>query len=154
MDLTSRPPLATIGVRFAAILLDGLLASVLSIPAAIVAYILVLGLTASPPSFPGQTMQTIALFVILLTGLAVQCYCALVLAMWAYGLTPGKWLLGVRVVKRDTGTPSGFWRMTLRETIGKMVSSICYLGYIWAIFDANRQAWHDKIASTLVIKTR
>ena len=82
-------------------------------------------------------------------------YSALVLAMWAYGLTPGKWMLGIRVVNRETGLPAGFWRMALREVIGKLVASIlCYLGFIWALVDANRQGWHDKIAKTLVIRTR
>ena len=75
--------------------------------------------------------------------------------MWAYGLTPGKWRLGIRVVKKETGQPAGFWRMALRQTVGQWVSAIlCYLGFIWAAVDANRQGWHDKIAKTLVIRTR
>ena len=45
--------------------------------------------------------------------------------------------------------------MALRQTIGQWVSAIlCYLGFIWAMVDANRQGWHDKIARTLVIRTR
>ena len=56
---------------------------------------------------------------------------------------------------RDTGLPVGFWRMALRQTIGQWVAVvICYLGLIWAIFDANKQGWHDKIAKTLVVSTK
>jgi uncharacterized RDD family membrane protein YckC len=103
----------------------------------------------------GETMLTLGVFMALLAGLGLQSYTALVLAMWAYGLTPGKWMLGIRVVKRETGLPAGFWRMALRQTIGQWVAAIaCYLGFIWALFDANRQGWHDKIAKTLVVRTR
>lgn len=155
MDLMSRPPLAGIGARFGAILLDGLLPSLITIPAAITGYIMLSSLTASPPSLPGESMQTFAIFMLLLTGLAFQSYAALVFALWAYGLTPGKWILGLQVVKVDTGVPAGFWRMALRQIIGQWAAAIlCYLGFIWALFDANKQGWHDKIAKTLVVRTR
>ena len=151
MDLTSRPPLAGILVRFAALLLDGIVPSLIFIPLGIVAWIISL----SFPALPGDTMQIVAIFILLLTSVGLSSYAATVLALWAYGLTPGKWMLGIRVVKRDTGSPAGFWRMALRQTIGQWVSAIlCYLGFIWAMVDANRQGWHDKIAKTLVIRTR
>jgi uncharacterized RDD family membrane protein YckC len=150
MDLTSRPPLAGILVRFAAVLLDGIVPSLIAIPAAIVMWMISLSL----PSLPGESMQIFAIFIVLLTYVGFMSYLALVLAMWAYGLTPGKWMLGIRVVKRDTGLAAGFWRMALRQIIGQWVSAIlCYLGFIWALFDANKQGWHDKIAKTLVIRT-
>jgi uncharacterized RDD family membrane protein YckC len=155
MDLMSRPPLAGIGTRFAAILLDGLLPMLITIPAAIVGYIMYLGLAGTPPSLPSDTMQTVGIFVLLLTYLGFASYSALVLAMWAYGMTPGKYILGIRVVKVDTGVPVGFWRMALRQIIGQWAAAIlCYLGFIWALFDANKQGWHDKIAKTLVVRTR
>lgn len=151
MDLTSRPPLAGILVRFAAVLLDGIVPLAIAIPAAIVLGIVSLSL----PSLPGDAIQMLVIFIVLLTYVGFLSYSALVLALWAYGLTPGKWMLGIRVVKADTGKPAGFWRMALRQTIGQFVSAIlCYLGYVWALVDANRQAWHDKIAKTMVIRTR
>ena len=151
MDLMSRPPLAGVGTRFLSVLLDGLLPMLLFIPMGIVAWIISLGF----PSLPGDSMQTFGIFVLLLTYVGLISYSALVLALWAYGLTPGKYLLGIRVVKVDTGIPAGFWRMVLRQTIGQWVAAfVCYLGFIWVLFDANRQGWHDKIAKTLVIRTR
>ena len=156
MDLMSRPPLASIGTRFLAVLLDGLLPMLISIPAGITGYIIYsLSLNASPSSLPSDVMQTFGIFVVLLTYIGFMSYSALVLALWAYGLTPGKYLLGIRVVKVDGGVPAGFWRMALRQIIGQWVAAIvCYLGFIWVLFDANRQGWHDKIAKTLVIRTR
>jgi len=29
-----------------------------------------------------------------------------------------------------------------------------YIGFVWAAFDGKKQAWHDKIAGTVVILTR
>jgi uncharacterized RDD family membrane protein YckC len=153
MDMTSRPPLAGILVRFGAVLVDGLIPGLLSIPLGIGSAIII-GQNPQIASM-SATVQTILLFLALLTGFAFWCYSALVLGMWAYGLTPGKHLLGIRVVNSDTGLPASFWRMALRQIVGQWVSAIlCYLGFIWAIFDANKQGWHDKIAKTLVVRTR
>jgi uncharacterized RDD family membrane protein YckC len=155
MDVMSRPPLAGIGARFGAILLDGLLPSLIWIPLSITAYVMLLPMLGTSPSLPGETAQTALVFVLGLTILGILSYSALVLALWAYGLTPGKWLLGLRVVKMETGVPAGFWRMALRQIIGQWVAAIfCYIGFIWALFDANKQGWHDKIAKTLVVRTR
>ena len=155
MDLMSRPPLASIGARFLAVLLDGLLPMAIAIPAGITGYVMFLGLASSPPSLPSDAMQIVGIFVLLLTYIGFMSYSALVLALWAYGLTPGMYLLGIRIIKVDTGVPAGFWRMALRQIVGQWVSAIvCYLGFIWVLFDANRQGWHDKIAKTLVIRTR
>jgi uncharacterized RDD family membrane protein YckC len=151
MDQSSRPPLAAIPVRFVAILLDGIIPTTIAIPAAIVVGIVSLSL----PNVPSDGMQVFAIFVALLTAVGFMAYLALVLGMWAYGLTPGKWIMGIRVVKQDTGLAAGFWRMALRQIVGQWVSAVfCYLGYVWALVDADRQCWHDKIARTLVIRTR
>lgn len=69
------------------------------------------------------------------------------------GITLGKWLLGQQVVEKLTGNYPGLWRMILRETIGKCVSGLVFgLGYFCAIWDKDGQAWHDKIAGTVVVK--
>lgn len=69
------------------------------------------------------------------------------------GQTPGKKLLGLQVVNYQTGDIPGFGKMFLREIVGRFVSGLFLgLGYFWAIFDKNSQAWHDKIAGTVVLK--
>ena len=68
------------------------------------------------------------------------------------GQSPGKLALGIKIVKADGGS-LGLGGALLREIIGKFISSlIIYLGYIWILFDDKRQGWHDKIASTYVVK--
>lgn len=156
MDFTSRPPLASILVRLGAVLVDGLLVWLICVPMGIGTAVIA-GFTPESivAALGNSTAMTVLIFLFLLTEFGLLCYSALILGMWAYGLTPGKYLLGIRVIKSDTGLPASFWRMLLRETIGRWVSAfLCALGYIWAIFDANKQGWHDKIAKTLVIRTR
>jgi uncharacterized RDD family membrane protein YckC len=68
------------------------------------------------------------------------------------GQTLGKKLVGVKVVT-DDGTPPGFFRALLRFIIGYPISGlIIYLGFLWVIWDANKQGWHDKIFGTHVVK--
>jgi uncharacterized RDD family membrane protein YckC len=152
MELTSQPPLAGVLKRLGAALLDGIVPGLITLPMLLGSYLIFLGLIGGSA---GETMLTLGIFIALVAMLGLQSYSALIFALWAYGLTPGKWMLGVRVVKQDTGVPAGFWRMALRQIIGQWVAAaICCLGYIWVLFDAKKQGWHDKIARTLVIRTR
>lgn len=66
------------------------------------------------------------------------------------GQTPGKSVVGIRVVKADGSELSD--TDAFIRAIGYHVSAlICGLGYIWAIFDGNNQTWHDKLAGTYVV---
>lgn len=75
------------------------------------------------------------------------------LFFWAlFGFTPGKFLLGLRIVRQD-GRKMGFGRSIIRF-IGYWISMIPLgLGFIWIILDPKREAWHDKLADTHVIYT-
>ena len=67
------------------------------------------------------------------------------------GQTPGKMLCGLKVVRVD-GEPLGFARALLRWA-GYLPSSLVFgLGFLWIAWDRNKQAWHDKIAGTRVIR--
>jgi uncharacterized RDD family membrane protein YckC len=72
--------------------------------------------------------------------------------LFAKGMTPGKKLLGMRVIKED-GTSAGFFTMLIREWIGKAISGlILSLGFLWILFDRDKQGWHDKLMSTYVVE--
>ncbi|MGI3128903.1 RDD family protein [Halopseudomonas pachastrellae] len=65
--------------------------------------------------------------------------------------TPGKMVLRLRVVDARTGEPLPVGQCVLRY-IGYFVSALpLCLGFIWVVFDARKQAWHDKIAGSVVI---
>lgn len=66
--------------------------------------------------------------------------------------TPGKWLLRMRIVDERT-----YRKPTTRQFVVRYLGYIASLlplglGFFWAGWDKNKQAWHDKIAGTLVIK--
>ena len=67
------------------------------------------------------------------------------------GQTLGSRALNIRVVKTD-GAYLDYFGAFLRY-IGFVISCVVFLiGVIWAAFDAQKQGWHDKIASTYVIR--
>jgi len=71
--------------------------------------------------------------------------------VWAKSTSPGKWALGMKVY-RTSGKPLGFFGMLVRETIGKFISGlILSLGYLWIIWDRDKQAWHDKLVGSVVV---
>jgi uncharacterized RDD family membrane protein YckC len=67
------------------------------------------------------------------------------------GQTVGKKAMSIRVIDFNTGGPIGFGRGLIRY-IGKIISSIpCLLGFFWMLWDREKQTWHDKIATTVVV---
>ena len=71
-----------------------------------------------------------------------------------FGASAGKMILGQRIVDAKTGGPIGIGACIIRY-IGMSLSAIpLFLGYLWIIWDSKKQAWHDKMASTLVVRTR
>ena len=64
--------------------------------------------------------------------------------------TPGKAALRLRVTCMQGGAP-GWKRAIIRGVLYPLSASVFGLGFIWALFDANRQTWHDKIAGTCVV---
>ena len=68
------------------------------------------------------------------------------------GQTPGKMLCKLKVV-RVNGEPLGYGKAFLRW-VGYMLSGLVFcLGFLWAGWDKNKQAWHDKIVGTYVVRT-
>ena len=69
------------------------------------------------------------------------------------GQTVGKKVMNIRIVDADNGGPIGYGRAFVRW-IGKIISAIpCALGYFWMLWDPNKQTWHDKMASSVVVPT-
>ena len=69
------------------------------------------------------------------------------------GQTPGKMSLGIKVVNLKDSQPPGYVGAFLREVVGKFVSAILLLlGYLWMLWDPQKQTWHDKIMRTYVLR--
>ena len=90
---------------------------------------------------------------VLAAALLPIAYLVWFLRLLRQGLTPGKRLLGLQVVRSQTGQVPGLGTMFVREFVGRFLSALVFgLGYLWALFDRNGQAWHDKLAGTVVVK--
>ena len=76
----------------------------------------------------------------------------LAIALWRWiCATPGKLVLRMAVVDAKTGRRASLLQYTLRY-LGYFVSMIpLFLGYFAVLWDKRKQAWHDKIAGTVVI---
>ena len=67
------------------------------------------------------------------------------------GQTVGKRAMSIRVVGMQTGSTIGYGGAFIR-VIGKIVSGIaCLLGYLWMLWDPEKQTWHDKFADSVVV---
>jgi uncharacterized RDD family membrane protein YckC len=63
-------------------------------------------------------------------------------------------MLSMKIVDAGTGGP-----MSGGQAVGRyfayLVSAIVFmLGYLWVAFDPRKQAWHDKLAGTVVVVRR
>jgi len=73
---------------------------------------------------------------------------------WRYGQTLGKKVLNLKVVTTEYDSLT-FGKAFLREVIGKFISTaILLIGFLWVAWDEKKQAMHDKLAGTYVIKTK
>lgn len=120
-------PRAGLGTRFVAALIDSLLLGVVSI-------VLSVALGANG----GRGLGTL-----------------LSLAYFAYyegtrGQTIGKQTMKIRVVKAD-GQEMTIGDGVVRSIMRLISGVVCGLGFFWALWDSERQTWHDKVASTYVV---
>lgn len=67
------------------------------------------------------------------------------------GQSIGKTVLKFKVISEQTWQPIGFWRSFLRQLAHYVDQLICYLGYLWPLWDDKRQTLADKIMSTICI---
>ena len=88
------------------------------------------------------------------TILSAMVGAAYYIGFWTWrGQTLGKMALGLKVVRTD-GSPISLGRAILRY-IGYLVSTIIiFIGFLMVAWDGRKQGLHDKIADTLVIRTR
>jgi uncharacterized RDD family membrane protein YckC len=67
------------------------------------------------------------------------------------GQTVGKMALGIRVYDFQQGGSIGYGRALIRQVV-KIVSAIpIFLGYFWMLWDKEKQCWHDKAATDVVV---
>jgi uncharacterized RDD family membrane protein YckC len=78
-----------------------------------------------------------------------------VIVFWIYrSATPGKMMLSLRIVDARSGAAPGPGQ-SIGRYFGYFVSIIpMFMGLIWVAFDPRKQGWHDKLAGTVVLRSR
>lgn len=73
-------------------------------------------------------------------------------AMWKFkGTTIGGIICGLKVVRLDDRPLD--WPTAIVRALGCFLSmAIMGLGFIWVVYDSEKQSWHDKIAGTTVVR--
>jgi len=159
-------PYAGFGARLGGHLLDGLLYGLLglaiSIPAIVMGVLSVrncntVRVDSSGNQYttcgPGQLKGGLVAGAILVGVLAfIIVAIVYVRALGVTGQTWGRKIVGVKVVGITTGQPLGIGRAFGRCVVESLVSGNCILGYLWMLWDDQKQTWHDKIISSVVVK--
>src|SRR5665811_1731319 len=70
------------------------------------------------------------------------------------GQSLGKKVLGISVVRQDNGRFLGAGAGFLRWLVAQVLGGICFLDYLWPLWDEKKQTWHDKVVSSVVIRVR
>ncbi len=80
---------------------------------------------------------------------------AAVVLFWIYRqATPGKMLIGAKIVDAASGGKPSTGQMIGRYFAYYVSTIPLLLGLIWVGIDARKQGWHDKLAGTLVVRSR
>jgi len=139
------PPAAvpgTIGSRFVARLIDGLIVIAVAAPLFFLGIILV-------------NVSDILGILFLLAAFIVYLVMAFWVMLWALGetgQTPGKRSQGLMLVDRSTGQPVGGGKAIVRWILESVFSTACYIGYLWAFFDKDNQTLYDKVLDSHVVQ--
>ena len=125
---------AGVGSRFVALLIDAIILSVIG-------SILGLILGGDPGEFDpaSQTVSTI---------LSAVYYIGLI-SQW--GTTLGGRIMGFKVVDAG-GQPLSVGSAAVRWVVSIASALVLLVGYLWAFWDGKKQTWHDKAASSYVVK--
>lgn len=166
---------ASMGQRFLARLLDGLVATIVLAIAMFAGLAGAMGIAHKVKSCTGYEYgsaaynqclhdQTAASSGALATALGFMAAFAIFALLYEWlmisfvGATLGKMALGLKVVKESTGQPPGLGAGFVRYIIPIVGVFLCYIGallvYLSPFFDSSgkRQGWHDRAAGTVVIK--
>ena len=166
--LSGVPTIELAGVRYevasfwrhlGAFLIDGLFWNVVSWPLSAVMQISPPGGNPFPTLEPGaqptaefwgafaETFDSLMVYV----AISTVTFGVAQVALEAYGWTPGKATLRLRIIRRD-GHPPGIVH-GLARSFTRILSLLPFLlGYFWVAWDPHRQAWHDKLAHVYVVR--
>jgi uncharacterized RDD family membrane protein YckC len=131
----------------AAYLIDWVILGACTIP-------LFVGLALVAAATTGDTGATAVGAVLMIVGIVLP------FAFWVWnywregttGWTLGKQALGLQVRRAANGALLGGWLSIGRQILHAVDGALCYLGYLWPLWDDKRQTFADKIVDTVVVR--
>jgi uncharacterized RDD family membrane protein YckC len=69
------------------------------------------------------------------------------------GQTPGMRALSIRAIDQLTGGQIAPGKAVVRWLMSIVSGFVCLVGYLWMLWDPEKQTWHDKVAGTYVVPT-
>lgn len=67
------------------------------------------------------------------------------------GASIGKAVLKIQIVSERTGQPLGFARSFLRQLVHALDAAVCWVGYLFPLWDRKRQTFADMIMNSVCI---
>ena len=112
--------------------------------------------TSSTGGYSAHCSSSPSVLGLLVSGLA--SILALAYAVWNYGYKQGttgssigKGIMKFKVVSEKTWQPIGFGMSVVRQLAHIVDGIICYIGYLFPLWDAKRQTLADKIMTTVCV---
>ncbi len=157
------PDYASFGARLGALIIDGLVIGLISLPFQIAGWLALrkayencfsiddgdtTKVVCPDGAFQGGWLAAaIALFVVGgLLGIIVYC------KKVAGGQSWGHKTVGIKIVDVRTHTSISAGRVFGRQICRIFSQFFCLLGYFWMLWDKQKQTWHDKMVNTIVVK--
>jgi uncharacterized RDD family membrane protein YckC len=130
--------------RVGAYLIDNLIAS-------IPGFLAIILFSGTQPGESPSAGASVVAFLLYLVSLGLWIYNRSILA-GRTGQSWGKQVLSLRLVRMADGQPMGGGMAFLRDLLHILDALLCYLGFLWPLWDARRQTlFGDKIMNTVVL---
>jgi len=119
--------------------------------AAIPAFLAVILFSGTDPGETPSAGAGLIAFLLYLTSLGIWIYNRSIM-MGRTGQSWGKQVLNLRLVRMADGQPMGGAMCFVRDLCHILDALVCYLGFLWPLWDARRQClFADKIMNTVVL---
>ncbi len=139
---------ASIGKRIAAVLLDGLLGFAAEVPGFV---FIAIGAASAGPSGRleggAAALFFLGYFIAFVGALGIGIYNIYLLGR--DGASLGKRWMHIKVLD-PAGQPLGFGKAFLREFLKGLIGGLCFILWLWPLWDKEQQGLHDKIFGTHV----
>lgn len=146
------------GKRVGAFLIDGILSSVAQLPYLIGVSMSAASVETRVDPVTGAITQTGSTSGLALGLMGIGIIFGIAFFIWntclkqgKTGYSIGKGIMGIKLVKIETGQPIGAGMSFVRQIAHVLDTIACFVGYLWPLWDAKRQTFADKVIGTVVL---